>query len=148
MSDPFRFLLRVRYSECDAQKVVYNARYGDYIDLAVTEFFRALGYEAELSDGRLDYQLVRQCIDWKSPARFDDVVAVEVACAAKGNTSFRMHTRFLHAGNGTLLAEGETVYVLVDTELRKLSLPESLRESLDDGARGCVADHAGQLRRA
>jgi acyl-CoA thioesterase FadM len=39
---PFRYLLRVRYGECDAQKIVYNARYGDYVDLAATEFLRAI----------------------------------------------------------------------------------------------------------
>ena len=43
MADPFRYYLRVRYGECDAQKVVFNARYADYVDLATTEFLRALG---------------------------------------------------------------------------------------------------------
>ncbi|MFP5307388.1 MAG: acyl-CoA thioesterase, partial [Gammaproteobacteria bacterium] len=28
MGDSFRYYLRVRYGECDAQKVVFNARYG------------------------------------------------------------------------------------------------------------------------
>jgi len=37
---PFRLLLRVRYGECDAQQVVFNARYGDYVDVAATEFYR------------------------------------------------------------------------------------------------------------
>ena len=37
MSGHFRYYLRVRYGECDAQKVVFNARYADYIDLATTE---------------------------------------------------------------------------------------------------------------
>jgi len=27
---PFRFLLRVRYGEVDAQKIVFNARWGDW----------------------------------------------------------------------------------------------------------------------
>jgi acyl-CoA thioester hydrolase len=40
---PFRYYLRVRYSECDSQKVVFNARYGEYVDLAVTEYVRAAG---------------------------------------------------------------------------------------------------------
>ena len=40
--DPFRFLFRVRYGECDAQAIVFNARWGDYVDIAVTEFARAL----------------------------------------------------------------------------------------------------------
>lgn len=39
----FRYYLRVRYDECDAQKVVFNARYGAYVDLAVGEFYRAFG---------------------------------------------------------------------------------------------------------
>ena len=42
MSTPFTLLLRVRYGECDAQQVVFNARYGFYIDVAATEFYRAL----------------------------------------------------------------------------------------------------------
>ena len=48
MSEPFRFRFRVRYNECDAQLVVFNARYADYVDLAMTEFMRALfqtGYD-------------------------------------------------------------------------------------------------------
>ena len=28
---PFRYYLRVRYIECDAQKVVFNSRYGEYV---------------------------------------------------------------------------------------------------------------------
>jgi len=31
---PFTLYLRVRYGECDAQKVVFNARYADYVDVA------------------------------------------------------------------------------------------------------------------
>ena len=41
MSQRFRYYVRVRYQECDAQHVVFNARYGDYIDLACFEFLRA-----------------------------------------------------------------------------------------------------------
>ncbi len=40
MEDDFTHLLRVRYSECDAQKVVFNAKFVEYIDVAVTEFMR------------------------------------------------------------------------------------------------------------
>jgi acyl-CoA thioesterase FadM len=33
-------LVRVRFAECDAQNVVFNARYGDYVDVAVSEYYR------------------------------------------------------------------------------------------------------------
>ncbi|MEQ9510770.1 MAG: hotdog domain-containing protein, partial [Alloalcanivorax xenomutans] len=77
MSEPFRYRLRVRYSECDAQHVVFNARYGDYVDLAMTEFMRALGrdYGALLARG-LDNQVVKLTLEWKASARFDDVLEI------------------------------------------------------------------------
>src|SRR5262245_66645800 len=90
MTDRFRYYLRVRYGECDAEKVVFNARYGDYVDLATTEFFRALGYGKELASGDLDFQLVKQTFEWKAPARFDQVLEISVWAKLVGNTSFTM----------------------------------------------------------
>lgn len=147
-SDPFRYLLRVRYAECDAQKVVFNSRYGDYIDLAVTEFVRVLGYASLLIDGALDYQLVKQTLEWKAPARFDQVLAVSVRAARLGTTSFTLATEFRIHGQERLLAQGETVYVLVDAgSLEKRPLPHDVRAALEQGAPGAVIDHAGALSR-
>ena len=72
MNEPFRYRFRVRYNECDAQRVVFNARYADYVDLAMTEFMRALGcgYTELLARG-LDNQVVRLTLDWRAPARFE-----------------------------------------------------------------------------
>ena len=42
MSAIFRFRFRVRYGECDAQQIVFNARWADYVDIAATEYTRAL----------------------------------------------------------------------------------------------------------
>jgi hypothetical protein len=39
----FRHRLRVRYGEIDSQAVLFNARYLDYVDIAITEYFRGLG---------------------------------------------------------------------------------------------------------
>jgi acyl-CoA thioester hydrolase len=143
---PFRYLLRVRYAECDAQKVVFNARYGDYVDLAVTEFFRALGYGAALVNGSLDYQLVKQTLEWKAPARFDQVLAVSVRATRLGTTSFDLVTKFRVHGEEAVLASGETIYVLVDTHsLKKRVLPDDLRAALERGAPGTFIDHAGML---
>lgn len=138
----FRYYLRVRYGECDAQKVVFNARYGEYVELAVTEFFRALGYAQELVSGELDYQLVKQTIEWQSPARFDDVLEARVTTRRLGTTSFTMGVDFLRAADTAPLARAETVYVLVDQHsLGKRALPEALRERLQRGVAATV-DHA------
>lgn len=147
MTAPFRYYLRVRYSECDAQKVVFNARYGDYIDLATTEFLRALGYGEALFSGELDFQLVKQTIEWKAPARFDQVLEVSVQALRLGNTSFTLTAEFRIAGNAAVIVIAETVYVLVTPHaLTKTAIPPDLRAALHNGAAGKTTDHAGYLQ--
>lgn len=142
--DRFRYFLRVRYGECDAQKVVFNARYADYVDLASAEWLRALGFEHELQTGELDYQLVKQTIEWKAPARYDQVIEASVAAKHLGNTSFTLATEFRIAGNESIIATAETVYVHVDTKtLTKKPLPQAWRDVFQRGAAGVVVDHAG-----
>ena len=148
MADHFRYYLRVRYGECDAQKVVFNARYGDYVDLAATEYLRALGFGEALIDGTLDYQLVKQTIEWKLSARFDQVLELSVYAKHLGNTSFTLVTDFRIAGNESIIAVVETVYVLVDPRsLTKTPLPSAFRSAVEKGAPGAATDHAGYLTR-
>jgi acyl-CoA thioester hydrolase len=86
MSSKFTLKLRVRYAECDAQQVVFNARYADYIDVAATEYIRALfgGYQNLIARG-MDTQVVNMNISWKAPARFDDVLEIIVTPEKIGN---------------------------------------------------------------
>jgi acyl-CoA thioester hydrolase len=140
----FRYRLRVRYSECDAQKVVFNARYGDYIDLASLEFLRAvLPRPADLISGAFDYQLVKQTIEWKSPIRFDEVAEVSVWCKHIGRTSFTLAFEFRIAGQPNVTATADTIYVLVDSAtLSKTPLPLDVSQSLQAGGEGLIVDHA------
>jgi acyl-CoA thioester hydrolase len=142
MIKPFRYYLRVRYGECDAQKVVFNARYAEYVDLATTEFLRALGYGEQLFSGELDFQLVKQTIEWTAPTRFDQVLEISVFAKALGNTSFTLAAEFCIAGHDRVLATAETVYVLVKQHtLTKAPLSADLRAAMQKGAPGDTSDH-------
>src|SRR3989442_11657276 len=88
VGQPFRYYLRVRYIECDAQKVVFNSRYGEYVDVSINEFLRAIGVLPEFVDGRLDFQLVKQTVEWKAPARFDQVLELSIATTRLGTAPF------------------------------------------------------------
>ena len=102
MNQPFRYYLRVRYIECDAQKVVFNSRYGEYVDVSINEFLRAIGVLKQFVEGDLDFQLVKQTIEWKAPARFDQVLELSIAATRLGNTSFTVGTEFrIAGGDGT-----------------------------------------------
>jgi acyl-CoA thioester hydrolase len=143
MTPPFRYYLRVRYIECDAQKVVFNSRYSEYVDVSVNEFLRAADILPDFTEGGLDFQLVKQTVEWKAPARFDEVLELSIAARHLGNTSFTLATDFRIAGSGRVIATAETVYVLVDAKtLTKTPLPPRIRTALQGGAAGRAIDHA------
>lgn len=143
-AEPFHYYLRVRYGECDAQRVVFNARYADYIDTAIVELFRALGFGPALAAGELDYHLVKQTIEWRAPARFDQVLELSLTAPRLGITSFTLATEFRAAGQPEVLALAETVAVLVDAVThQKRPLPDAFRAALQHAAAGMTVDHAG-----
>jgi len=141
---PFRYYLRVRYIECDAQKVVFNSRYSEYVDVGINEFLRAAGVLGDFISGPLDFQLVKQTVEWKAPARFDQVLELRIAATRLGTTSFTIGTAFRVAGEERVIVTVETIYVLVDGKtLTKLPLTDAIRVALQEGAAGRVTDHAG-----
>lgn len=141
----FRYRFRVRYNECDAQKVVFNARYADYVDLAMTEFMRAIGrdYNALLARG-LDNQVVRLVLEWQAPAHFDEAIDVAVTTERVGRTSFEMDYLIMRADDAQPLCTGQAVYVMMTTApMAKTPVPDDLRAALVTGAPGRVIDHSG-----
>ena len=145
MTQPFRLLLRVRYGECDAQQVVFNARYGDYVDVAATEFYRAVfgSYQALLEQG-LDSQVVRMVTDWSAPARFDDVLQLEVSTLRLGNSSFALQVDIRRQADQAAIARAEVTYVMVDAQaFTKTPIPEAIRAQLERGAPDVTVNQAG-----
>ena len=62
MGGYFSHTLRVRYAECDAQGIVFNANHFAYFDITLTELWReAFGsYDAMVSAGTGENQ------DWRA----------------------------------------------------------------------------------
>ncbi|MFW8590782.1 acyl-CoA thioesterase [Glaciecola sp. 2405UD65-10] len=146
-TEPFELLIRVRYSECDAQSVVFNARYADYADLASTEFMREVmgGYQHILDMG-FDNQVVSMHIDWQSSAKFDDILSLKTRVIKAGNSSFCMQVDMFEFTTGRAIATAQIVYVMVDAKLfKKLPIPLSLKESLLAGAPSVQVNLAGKL---
>ncbi len=120
---------RVRYHETDAQQLVYNARYFEYFDVAMTEYFRSLGwgYPAMLAAG-LDPSVVRAEVDFRSPALLDDLLEVRASCPAVGDTSFRMVFEVVRMEPPRLLASALIVYVNLDSSTHtKRGIPQGFR---------------------
>lgn len=145
MSRTVSLLIRVRYGECDAQQVVFNARYADYIDLAATEFIRVLfgGYQNIIDDG-MDTQVVNMNINWQAPARFDDVLQIDIVTGRIGNSSYRLDVTFRQYESLQKIADGEITYVMVDTKgYQKMAIPESFKQKLQQSGPRLTIDQAG-----
>ena len=67
---PFTHRFRVRYSEVDPQSVVFNARYLDYADLIVTEYWRALDIHFSGGDA-IEFHVVKALVEFRAPIRAD-----------------------------------------------------------------------------
>ncbi len=145
MPDPFRFLLRVRYGECDAQGIVFNARWGDYVDVAVTEYLRAMFGTVDPA-ASIDMRLVKQTLEWRASARYDDVLDCRISTVKIGTTSFTFATQFHRLADGAHLATAETVYVACDPAGAKQPVTAAQRSTLERGAPGVVVDHGGGQR--
>jgi len=147
MAQDFTYLMRIRYSECDAQGVVFNAKYVEYIDVAITEFQRVLwgGYH-EVSNNGLETQVVNVNINWQASARFDDILAIRMKPLRLGNTSFTLQVDFSNHDTQQALASAEITYVLVQSpEYTKTPIPDNMRKALEQGAPDVVINHAGNV---
>ena len=121
---------RVRYHETDAQSFLFNSRYLEIADVAMTEFFRHLGwsYEKLNADG-VDPSVVSAGLLFRAPAFFDDVIEFRVRCAQVGRTSFELEHTVARAGEE--LADINIAYVNVNAAKgTACPLPEAVAQAL------------------
>jgi acyl-CoA thioester hydrolase len=121
---------RVRYHECDAQGIVFNANWLTYFDVTLTEWFReAFGSYEVLIKAGCDVVLAETTVRFGGSAGFDDELAISVDVERLGNTS--MVARFGAGRDDEVLVTGRTVYVFVDTStMVKQAIPDFVRDAL------------------
>ena len=145
MSQPFQYILRVRYHECDGQKVVFNARYAEYVDVAALEYSRTLFGAVLPEEGGIDWRLVHQSMDWNAPASFDEVLLVEIQTESVGKTSFTLSSEVRRCEDQELLVRAKTVYVVYDEKTAaKAAISEVNRKQLLAGATNQTVDCSGR----
>ena len=103
--------VRVRYGECDMQRVVFNANYLAYCDDAADWWFRSLG--ALLEAGEWDVMVKKACVTWDGAAKVHDDLAIAVSVSRWGNSSFDV--RFDGTVEGAPVFTAEITYVAVVT---------------------------------
>jgi acyl-CoA thioester hydrolase len=131
MSRLFTHRLRVRYSECDQQGVVFNGHYLFYYDVAFTELCReAIGSYGSMVRQGVELVVAEARLRFLAGARFDDVLEIDLPVARLGQTSMTVEPSF-RIGERALV-EGEVRHVFVDAEtMQKKDIPLDMRKRLE-----------------
>lgn len=129
--EDFRFInpLRVRWSEVDQQKVVFNAHYLTYFDIAITDYWRAMAipYEASMPGLGGEPFVRKATVEFHASARLDDQLEVGLKCARIGTSSMGFVGGIFR--DEQLLISSELVYVFADPHAQvSVPVPHRLRE--------------------
>jgi acyl-CoA thioester hydrolase len=130
MSPPFVHRLRVRYNECDAQGIVFNANHFAYFDITLTELWRAAfgSYNAMVEAGT-DVVVADAQATFKGSPHFDDELDVEMTIERLGSTS--MTSAFATKRGDEVLVTGRVVHVFIDpSTMAKQEIPADVRARL------------------
>ena len=124
----FYYSFRVRYSEVDAQGIVFNAHYLTYFDSAMTEYLRHINYNyvQEVEDRNEDFHTVKTLVEYKHPIKFDQII--DICIKEKiGRSSLTFYIEIHPNEKDFMLASGEVIWVNADQSTHKsAALPEGL----------------------
>jgi|SRR5690606_16111791 len=112
----FSIPVRVYWEDTDAGGVVYHAQYLAFLERARSEWMRAQGFGQELlrSGHGLQFVVRAMEIDFRRPARLDDLLAVDCALVECRRASAVFAQR-IHRG-GELLVGARVRVASVDVE--------------------------------
>ena len=130
----FSTRFRVRYAEIDGQRIVFNSRYLEYADVAVTEFWEWTGIADALPDvwPTTEFNVRRTEIDYLKPFRLGDTIEAFVRIEKIGTTSLTKRFELAHAETGELHTVITMVSVHVDLATgRPVALPDKIRTVLE-----------------
>ena len=87
----FNWQVRVYYEDTDSGGVVYHSNYLNFMERARTEWLRHLGFEQTDLRDNLNVLIVVHSlqIQFKKPAKFNDLLTVKSQLTALGNSSWQ-----------------------------------------------------------
>ncbi len=127
----FCHALRVRWAEVDKQGVVFNGNYFLYFDVAITEYWRAIGINPDgiVKAFGTDLYAVKATAEYHGSAEFDDFLDIHGRIARLGRSSMQFLLEIWRGKEH--LVSGELIYVNTDPASKKsVTMPEPLRRKI------------------
>lgn len=111
----FSTRFKVRYAEIDGQKVVFNSRYLEYVDVAATEYWEWTGIAEALGTAwtETEFHVRRAEVDYLKPFVWGDEVVAACRIERIGTSSLTQRYELSHAATGAVHATVDMIVVNV-----------------------------------
>jgi acyl-CoA thioester hydrolase len=119
-------VVRVRYAETDRMGLLHHANYLVYFEQARIELLRQQGASyKDLEDQGYLLVLTKVEVQYKRPARYDDVLTIRTTVAR--TTMVRIDHTYEVLREGELVATGATTLACINRDGQPQALPEMLQ---------------------
>lgn len=129
--EPFCWPIRIYYEDTDSGGVVYHSNYLNFMERARTEWLRALGFEQTALKEAMGVIIVIHSltINFKKPAYFNDMLAVNCVLSHIGQSSIEMAQTIKR--DGALLIEAQVKAAFVNAATFKpVGIPAEIKQKL------------------
>jgi acyl-CoA thioester hydrolase len=129
----FRHQVRVRNYEIDWQGIVHNATYLLFFETGRVAYLEQLGIPVDIHAIQHESKVVvvRNEIDYRSPARFGEVLDVFTRIAFVRSSSFGFEGIMQEAVTGRRIAENVSIHVWLDHRTdRPMPVPAAFRRKV------------------
>ncbi|APO76156.1 4-hydroxybenzoyl-CoA thioesterase protein [Rhizobium etli 8C-3] len=123
---------RVYYEDTDFSGLVYHARYLHFLERGRTDYLRCLGVEQRelisADEEGLVFVVHRMEIDFRNPARMDDVLTIVTRTEKAGGAKMVLHQE-IRRGETPLIA-AKVIIAVINARGRPRRLPEALAKQM------------------
>jgi YbgC/YbaW family acyl-CoA thioester hydrolase len=130
----FRCSRRVEFGETDMAGIVHFSNFFRYMESAETELLRQLGFSVTWMDGenRVGFPRVSVGCDFIKPARFGDLIDIDVTIERIGDKSVSYRFDFSRAGDPVALGRITSVFCVEKPghQFESLTIPDAVRAQL------------------
>ncbi|MGE0230602.1 MAG: tol-pal system-associated acyl-CoA thioesterase [Flavobacteriaceae bacterium] len=130
-----RMTIRIYYEDTDFSGLVYHASYLRFMERGRTEILREAGVGQQEMHAQMEglaFVVRRMSIDFRRPARMDDLITVVTVPAEIRGASMTLQQRVER--DGELLVSADVQVAVVDAQGQAQRIPPGLRERLGGGA--------------
>lgn len=122
-----KMTFHIYYQDTDAGGIVYHSNYLDYAERARSELLFDMGLSnTALIQQNIAFVLRRVEIDYRKPARLDDLITVETAVVDMKNASMEMEQTFYRGDETLVVIRLQLAFVNPQT-LRPIRIPENIK---------------------